>query len=64
MMRGSSKSWWLRCLLFALAATIIAATFAAYFSPETLVGFADLRLCQEVSRHADSRAWVLDEDLG
>ena len=36
---------WLRALLFALLAAVMAATFLAYANPDALVGFADLRLC-------------------
>lgn len=45
MMQGAQRGLWLRALLFALAAIIIAATFMAYFNPEGLVSFSNLRLC-------------------
>jgi hypothetical protein len=36
---------WLRALLFALLATVMAATLLAYANPDALVSFASLRLC-------------------
>ena len=39
------RELWLRALLFALLAVILAATFLAYFNPDALVDFANLRLC-------------------
>lgn len=36
---------WLRALLFALLAAIMAATLIAYANPDAVVNFANLRLC-------------------